>query len=82
VLGVTTVVVIGCNFPNCPRTSIVEASERDLRVVAVEDALSRFTDRDAVELHDIGVAVMSSAQVVRRVLDRSGVRASGFAKTV
>src|SRR5947208_2747254 len=25
--GVTTVVFAGCNFPNCPRTSIYEASE-------------------------------------------------------
>lgn len=27
--GSDTVVFAGCNFPNCPRTSIYEASERD-----------------------------------------------------
>jgi nicotinamidase-related amidase len=63
VRGVTTVVVIGCNFPNCPRATIVEASERDLRVVAVIDALSRFADRDALDLREIGVAVMTSAEL-------------------
>jgi nicotinamidase-related amidase len=30
--GVTTVVFAGCNFPNCPRTSTYEASERDYRI--------------------------------------------------
>jgi hypothetical protein len=34
-LEVTTLTFVGCNFPNCPRTSIYEATERDLRVVAV-----------------------------------------------
>src|SRR5690349_14367644 len=37
---VDTVVVTGCNFPNCPRTSIYEASERDFRILLVEDAMS------------------------------------------
>jgi nicotinamidase-related amidase len=64
VRGVTTVVVIGCNFANCPRATIVEASERDLRVVAVNDALSRFVGRDALDMRDIGVAVMTSAELV------------------
>jgi nicotinamidase-related amidase len=31
--GSDTVVFAGCNFPNCPRTSIYEASERDFRIV-------------------------------------------------
>jgi nicotinamidase-related amidase len=31
--GGYTLVFCGCNFPNCPRTSIGEASERDFRVV-------------------------------------------------
>jgi nicotinamidase-related amidase len=64
---VTTVVVIGCNFPNCPRATIVEASERDLRVIAVNDALSRFGDHDAVDMRDIGVAVMTAAEVADRL---------------
>lgn len=37
-LDVDTVVVCGCNFPNCPRTTIYEASERgteELRNIGV-----------------------------------------------
>jgi nicotinamidase-related amidase len=30
-LGVNTVIVCGCNFPNCPRTTIYEASEREMK---------------------------------------------------
>ncbi len=63
-LGVDTLVVAGCNFPNCPRASIYEASERDLRVVAVADALSGLTDQGRDELGRLGVEVASSDQVV------------------
>jgi nicotinamidase-related amidase len=70
--GVATVVVAGCNFPNCPRATIVEASERDMRVVAVWDAISRFTDRDATELRDIGVEIMPAVEVAGHV--RVGTR--------
>jgi nicotinamidase-related amidase len=66
--GTSTVVVIGCNFPNCPRTSIYEASERDFRVVAVSDAISRFDGRDASELADIGVVLATSAEVASSCL--------------
>jgi nicotinamidase-related amidase len=31
-LGVNTVIVCECNFPNCSRTTIYEASERDFRM--------------------------------------------------
>src|SRR5206468_1613684 len=44
-LGVSTLVFAGCNFPNCPRTSIYEASERDFRLVLVEDAVSGLYER-------------------------------------
>src|SRR5262249_55525906 len=57
----------GCNFPNCPRATIVEASERDLRVVAVADAISGFSDRDVVEVREVDVAVMTSDEVVHRL---------------
>jgi nicotinamidase-related amidase len=63
VRNITTVVVIGCNFPNCPRATIIEASERDLRVVAVADALSRFTNRDNTDLRHMGVTVMTSEEI-------------------
>jgi nicotinamidase-related amidase len=49
-LGVNTLVFGGCNFPNCPRTSISEASERDFRLVLAEDAISGLYDRGRQEL--------------------------------
>jgi nicotinamidase-related amidase len=39
-LGIDSVVVCGCNFPNCTRTTIYEASERDFRIILVTDATS------------------------------------------
>jgi hypothetical protein len=38
--------IMVANFSNCPRASIVEARERDLRVVVVSDASSGFDARD------------------------------------
>ena len=44
-LDVNTVVVCGCNFPNCPRTTIYEASERDFKIVMIKDATSVLYDK-------------------------------------
>lgn len=57
---IDTVVVCGCNFPNCPRTTIYEASERDFRVIVVTDALSGLYERGREELRDIGVHLMDA----------------------
>ena len=66
-LDVTTLVFCGCNFPNCPRTSIYEASERDFRVVLAEDAVSGLYDKGREELRDIGVQLLSTAEIVQSV---------------
>jgi nicotinamidase-related amidase len=63
-LNATTVVFAGCNFPNCPRTSIYEASERDFRVVAVSDGISGFYEIGHRELINIGVSVMTTDSVI------------------
>ena len=63
-LGVSTLVFAGCNFPNCPRTSIYEASERDFRLVLVEDAVSGLYERGKDELRTIGVVLMRTAELV------------------
>jgi nicotinamidase-related amidase len=55
--GSDTVVFAGCNFPNCPRTSIYEASERDFRILLVSDAVSGLDDRGITECQGIGVDV-------------------------
>jgi nicotinamidase-related amidase len=62
--GVDTVVVCGCNFPNCPRTTVYEASERDYRIVLVPDVTSGTYERGLSELSNIGVALMDTAEVV------------------
>ncbi len=67
--GVSTVVFCGCNFPNCPRASIYEASERDFRVVLAEDAVSGLYDKGRDELEGIGVRLMSTGEVLESVAD-------------
>jgi nicotinamidase-related amidase len=61
---VSTIVFCGCNFPNCPRTSIYEASERDFRVVLAEDAISGLYERGSMELRNIGVSLMPASEIV------------------
>jgi nicotinamidase-related amidase len=60
--GVDTIVLAGCNFPNCPRTTVYEASERDFRIVAVVDAISGAYDRGVQELRNIGVLALTTDQ--------------------
>jgi nicotinamidase-related amidase len=68
--GVTTLIVCGFNFPNCPRASIYEASERDFRVVMVRDGVSGLYERGIEEMRNIGVAVMTADEVVAAVRSR------------
>ncbi len=66
--GSDTLVFAGCNFPNCPRTSIYEASERDFRLVLVSDAISGLYERGVAECRAIGVDVLG----LRETLDWLG----------
>ena len=61
-LGINTLVMTGSNFPNCPRTTIYEASERDFRIIAVTDAISLLDERCVRELEAIGVMCLDSFQ--------------------
>lgn len=65
--SVDTVVVCGCNFPNCPRTTVYGASARDYRIVFVPDATSGTYERGLGELEDVGVAVKTAAETVEWV---------------
>ncbi len=58
--GIDTLVVCGCNFPNCPRATIYEASERDFKIVVAGDAISGLYQRGKEELSDIGVSVSTT----------------------
>ena len=66
-LNINTIVFTGCNFPNCPRTSIYEASERDFRIVLIEDAVSGIYKKGVDELKNIGVNVLFTRQFINQI---------------
>jgi nicotinamidase-related amidase len=66
-LGVSTVVVAGCNFPNCPRASLYEASERDYRTLLASDAVSGLLPLHLAEAEGIGVVHAPSVEILRRL---------------
>ncbi|WP_137725967.1 cysteine hydrolase family protein [Prescottella subtropica] len=61
--GVDTAVVAGCNFPNCPRATMFDASNRDFRVVSVTDATSGATPDRLADARSIGVVTMTVADI-------------------
>ncbi|MBA2281999.1 MAG: cysteine hydrolase [Acidimicrobiia bacterium] len=63
--AIDSLVFVGCNFPNCPRASIYEASERDYRIALVEDAVSGLYGRGRNEMLNIGVEVLTTAELLR-----------------
>jgi nicotinamidase-related amidase len=66
-LGITTIIICGCNFPNCPRTTIYEASERDFRLVVVRDAVSQIYTRGLGELKNIGVSLLNTRETLIKI---------------
>lgn len=73
-LAVETVVVAGCNFPNCPRATIFDASERDYRVVVVADATSGVTSERLADVVALGVRALSTEAVVRELTGQPAAR--------
>jgi len=67
--GVSTLVVCGCNYPNCPRISIYQASERDFRIVAAQDGISGLLAGDISGLESIGVRCASAEEICNSVND-------------
>lgn len=65
-----SMVFCGCNFPNCPRTSIYEASERDFRLVVASDAIAGICDLGIKELQNIGAAPLTVREIERLVFER------------
>jgi nicotinamidase-related amidase len=58
-----TLVFSGCNYPNCPRTSIYQASERDFRVVLVKDAVSQLYPKGEEEMENIGINLLKTNDI-------------------
>ncbi|HEX7364238.1 MAG TPA: isochorismatase family cysteine hydrolase [Dehalococcoidia bacterium] len=67
-LDLNTIVLCGCNFPNCPRTTVYEASERDFRIVLVTDAVSRTYKRGLLELENIGVKLVKTKEFISELV--------------
>lgn len=61
--GVDTVVVAGCNLPNCPRATLFDATSRDLRTVLAVDAVSQVTPERLADLSAIGVTLATNRQI-------------------
>lgn len=76
-LGVSTVVVAGCNYPNCPRATLYGASERDYRTVLASDAVSGVVPLHLVEGHGMGVVHLPSGAILRHL----GAAPTGAART-
>ncbi len=67
--SIDTLAICGCNFPNCPRTTIYEASERDYPLVFVADATSGVYQRGIDELENIGVNVRDTDRAVEWIAE-------------
>jgi nicotinamidase-related amidase len=66
-LGVDTLVVAGCNYPNCPRATIYDAGARDYRLVIAEDATSGFGESARPEMTGIAVRCLTVTAIERRL---------------
>lgn len=67
--GVSTVVIAGCNFPNCPRASIYGASNHDFRTLVASDAISGATPERLDELRLLGVPHAGADEIIAALRD-------------
>jgi nicotinamidase-related amidase len=66
-LEVSTVVIAGCNYPNCPRAAVYGASERDYRVLVVSDAISGIEPHHLEEASRMGIVCAPTSDVTTYV---------------
>ncbi len=60
---IDTLVIAGCNYPNCPRATIYDATSLDYRVVLAKDAVSRLYPQGEEEMRGIGVTLSSFQEI-------------------
>ncbi len=69
--GVSKIVVVGVNLPNCPRMTMYDAIGLDYDIVAVADALAASNDEthrvNLADLAAVGVRVAEAHDVIREV---------------
>lgn len=80
-LAVNTVVVVGCNFANCPRATAYGASMRDFRAVLIPDAVSGAYDQGLQELNAIGIETPTSDQYINWLAESLPMHAANSAVT-
>lgn len=59
-LGISTLIICGCNFATSGRATVYEAGARDFRVILASDALSGANEDSICELGRIGVYLMDA----------------------
>lgn len=75
--SVSTVVFAGCNYPNCPRATLYGASERDYRVLLIDDAISGVKPHHLEEAALLGVGHASASHTVTALTDDLSARSDG-----
>jgi len=68
-LNIDTIIVAGCNFPNCPSATLFDATSRDFRVVLASDAVSKISDEGIQWCKGIGVITLPTLTIKDRILD-------------
>lgn len=63
-LGVDTLVISGCNFPNCPMATLFDASSLDYRTVVSIDATSKLDYSGRVRAIGVGATCMASREII------------------
>jgi nicotinamidase-related amidase len=66
-LEVSTVVIAGCNYPNCPRATVYGVSERDYRALVVSDAISGIEPHHLEEAGRMGIVCAPGGDVTTYV---------------
>lgn len=75
--GITSLLIVGCNFPNGPRTTFYEAGERDYHLAMAPFAVSGVYDRSVTELENIGAHRFNNLAEISAFLEK-GVILCGF----
>ncbi|EFV14337.1 cysteine hydrolase family protein [Segniliparus rugosus] len=70
--GCDTVLVAGCNLPNCPRATLFDASERDFRAALAADAVSQTTEERLADLERIGVRLHTTEEALAALSGLAG----------
>ena len=66
-LNASTLVVAGCNFPNCPTATLFDASARDFHTILANDAVSNLSQEGKRWCQGVGTALFSGAEIEFRI---------------